>query len=114
MVAADDIQKRRNEGMKDDGDRSAKPTLIRTAVHPDDVARDHRPEIHVTEPYDGEAYRRPPRIHEASRSVGEIDRDPDHQREHDNLTGQQYRIWEQAGLPLLHRRMPSRRAHHHD
>src|SRR4051794_6535265 len=114
MVAADDKQECRDERMKDDRNRTAKPSLIRTAVHPDDVKHDHRPEINITQPDDRSACPRTPRIDERPRTVGYSDGDPDHQREHDNLTGEQYRIWKQAGLPLLHRREPSRCAHDDD
>jgi len=100
--------------MKNDGNRSTKPSLIRAPPHPDDVAEHHAAKVDVTEPHDAAAHLRPARIDEVPCSVGYVHRDPDHQRQHSDLTEEQHRIWKKTRLPLFHRRQPPRGAQHDD
>ena len=102
---------RRDHRVKDDRNRPAKPALVgpprssaRRSAPPWRRRRDSS--TRAASPSRGCGST------QISRAAGEVDRDPDHQRDTTACTATQHGIRHEAGLPLLHRRQPARRAHH--
>src|SRR5690349_173530 len=92
VVVAERKQKCSNEGMEDDRDGSTEPSLVRPPPHPDDVAHDHPAEIQVTEPDYAAAHVRTLRIDEDAAASKRVDRNPHHDRQHDNLSCEEHGI----------------------
>src|SRR5262245_5054334 len=114
VIPAKRIQERRNDRVKDDWNRTAEPSLIRTPPHPDHVADDHSREIHAPNPHEDRSRIGPSRLDETASAALKIQTNPRHQCQHDDLTEEQDRIRKKARLPLLHRGQPPRGTEHDD
>lgn len=95
VIASKHVQKSRKHAVKDDGDGSPKPSLIRMSRHSDDITHHHRQKIHGTEPYDAltEMW---VRDDENSLPSDELHTDQPHEEQHRKLDGDKKTIRHQS------------------
>src|SRR5262245_18276091 len=105
MVLPEDDDEGGKYPMEKDGNRPPEPASLRMKRHTDDVAKDHRSQVEVTEQQHPPAKRRAWRDKKPVTSR-EVDTDFDIERDDKELGRQEVRIGHQSRVPGFHRRQP--------